>query len=357
MRLNASVRILLSTAVLCAGTALAAPATTANAMTGDDVATPAAAPAEPASAALRNGREMSALFLDGDTAGAWKRFSPDMQAAMSAEALAAFRTQVAAQLGEELSIVSEDTQQLPGAEVYVRTSRWSKYEGDIVMQWAFDAEGRAAGFFVRPAAAATAEPAASRHLDRDTIARLRLPFDGEWQVVWGGRSLAENYHAANRGQRFAYDIVRVVDGNRHDGDGTSLEDYHCWDQPILAPAAGRVLAAVGNLPDQAIGTTNASQPAGNHVMLDLGNDEYALLAHLRQDSLKVGKGDTVAAGQELGRCGNSGNTSEPHLHVHLQDAPLFGEGDGLPAFFNDYLADGRRVERGEPVRGQVVSAR
>jgi hypothetical protein len=313
-----------------------------------------AAAAEAAVETLQLGREMSQLFLDGDTAAAWARFSPDMQAAMTADALAAFREQVAAQLGSELSIVSEDTQQTQGVSVYVRTSRWSLHKGDIVMQWAFDAEGRAAGFFVRPAAASA--PAASRHLERDTLARLRLPFDGEWLVVWGGRTLEQNYHAAHSGQRFAYDLVRVVDGARHLGDGRAVEQYHCWDQPILAPASGRVVGAVGDLPDQAIGTTNASQPAGNHVMLDLGRNEYMLLAHLRQGSLEVATGDTVAAGQPLGRCGNSGNTSEPHLHMHLQDAPVFGQGEGLPAFFNGYLADGRHVDRGEPLQGQTVRA-
>src|SRR3546814_4096128 len=68
-------------------------------------------------------------------------------------------------------------------------------------------------------------------------------------------------------------------------------------------------------------------------MLDLGHGEYAMLAHLRRGSVAVEAGQQVAAGDELGRCGNSGNTSEPPLHLHLQDAPKFGEGNGLPVFF------------------------
>jgi murein DD-endopeptidase MepM/ murein hydrolase activator NlpD len=60
------------------------------------------------------------------------------------------------------------------------------------------------------------------------------------------------------------------------------------------------------------------------------------------------------AGDTLGLCGNSGNSSEPHLHYHLQDAPTFGKADGLPAFFVDYLADDKPVARGEPVQGQVI---
>src|SRR3546814_15367827 len=79
-----------------------------------------------------------------------------------------------------------------------------------------------------------------------------------------------------------------------------------------------------------------------------------MLAHLRRGSVAVEAGQQVAAGDELGRCGNSGNTSEPHLHLHLQDAPVFGEGNGLPAFFEDYTADGEVVARGEAVKGQTI---
>ena len=226
----------------------------------------------------------------------------------------------------------------------------------IVMQWTIGAGGKVEGFFIRPAGPPK-EPAASIHLDRDTRADLRLPFVGDWYVYWGGRTLERNYHAANPGQRFAYDFVRHRDGRSHRGDGSTLDEYYCWNESILAPADGRVVAVVDDLPDQAIGTTNTAAPAGNHVLLDLGNGEYALIAHLRRDSVRVGDGAQVAAGDMLGRCGNSGNTSEPHVHFHLQDSPAYGEGAGLPAFFNDYVADGKPVTHGEPQRGQTIRAR
>ena len=78
---------------------------------------------------------------------------------------------------------------------------------------------------------------------------------------------------------------------------------------------------------------------------------------LLNGSVAVEPGDSVSAGDRLGLCGNSGNTSEPHLHFHVQDKPRFGQGNGKPAFFNDYLADGEFVERGEPTRGQSVQHR
>ncbi|MFE2938793.1 murein hydrolase activator EnvC family protein [Streptomyces sp. NPDC059255] len=69
---------------------------------------------------------------------------------------------------------------------------------------------------------------------------------------------------------------------------------------------------------------------GNHLILDLGNGTYAAYAHLRQGSLEVGAGDRVSAGQTLARCGNSGNSSEPHLHFQLMDHPDLNAARGIP---------------------------
>src|SRR3546814_3320485 len=167
-------------------------------------------------------------------------------------------------------------------------------------------------------------------------------------LVWGGHDIEQNYHAATPGQRFAYDLLKIVDGSSHRGDGSALEDYYCWNEKILAPADGTVLEAVDGLPDQAIGTRNTKAAAGNHVMLDLGHGEYAMLAHLRRGSVAVEAGQQVAAGDELGRCGNSGHTSEQHLHLHLQDAPKFGAGNGLAGFIEHYTTHGQPVDPGEP---------
>jgi hypothetical protein len=305
-----------------------------------------------ASPTLQTGRELSKLFLQGDTDAVWARMTPQMRAALGdAPALAGFRAKVGQDLGEEREVIDESEERQQGVHIYLRTARWSKAPMPILMQWAFDDDGRVGGFVLQP----KPQVAPSKHLDYRTKADLRLPFEGDWYVFWGGRTIEQNYHAASPGQRFAYDLVRRVDGSSHRGDGSALEDYYCWNERILAPAAGTVVEVVDDLPDQAIGTRNPEAPAGNHVMLDLGNGEYALLAHMRKGSVAVETGQKIASGAELGRCGNSGNTSEPHLHVHLQDSPTFGEGEGLPAFFNHYLADGKAVERGEPVKGQTIS--
>jgi murein DD-endopeptidase MepM/ murein hydrolase activator NlpD len=166
--------------------------------------------------------------------------------------------------------------------------------------------------------------------------------------------LTDNYHVATADQRFAYDILIVKDGKSFSGDGKSIEQYFCWGEPVLAPGSGTIVTAISSLPDNDPGVMDAANPPGNHVIIDMGNDEFALLAHLQEGSVLVEPGDEVSAGDTLGLCGNSGNTSEPHIHFHIQDRPGFGNGNGKPAFFENYLSNDILVDRGEPVRGESV---
>lgn len=311
----------------------------------------AAAPALADDAVLAEGRQRSQQFLNRDFPALWSAMTPEMQQGFGTiEALEKFRSDLETGFGAESGEPEEKTLKHQGFDIYVRTARWTKSPHPVVMQWTFDSEKRIAGFFVRQAPVA----AESRYLDYQTKAALRLPFDGEWFVFWGGRTVEQNYHAADRAQRFAIDFLVRRDGVSHSGDPARLENYFCWDQQILAPADATVAAVVDGLPDQEIGQSDPNNAAGNHVVLDLGNSEFAFLAHMRRGSVAVKVGDKVAAGQELGRCGNSGNTSEPHLHFHLQTTPVLHRGEGLPAFFEDYVADGKPVARGEPVQGQLV---
>ncbi|HEU0014282.1 MAG TPA: M23 family metallopeptidase [Longimicrobium sp.] len=314
-------------------------------------AAPAAAQTHPDSAALELGRRYTRWMYEGRADSLWAVFSPQMRQALgSAENLADMRAGIEAQIGRETAVVSEEVRRAGAATIYLRITRFSIAPVPVHVTVVTDAEGIVQGMLLRPEQAA----APSGFLEYRTKAPLRLPFEGEWTVVWGGRTVEQNYHAAVRNQRFAYDLLVTRDGRTHDGDGSRPEQYYCWGRAILAPAAAMVVTAVDGLPDQTPGRMDPAHPAGNHVILDHGEGEFSLLAHLRQGSVAVRAGERVAAGQKLGECGNSGNTSEPHLHYHLQNGPEFGKAEGLPAQFNGYFADGRRVERGEPVQGQVI---
>lgn len=308
------------------------------------------------SARMELGRRYTQWLYVGQTDSLWALFSPQMrQVVPSAQAMAGMGRQMQAQLGAETEVLSErvlDPAQTQGLTVYVRSARYANAPVVLDVTVATDSAGIIHGFSVRPQP--PREPAPSSYLEYQTRTPLRLPFEGDWYVFWGGRTLAQNYHSAYRDQRFAYDIIIRRDGSSHTGDGKSLEQYHCWGQPILAPGAGTVVTALDSLPDQQPGRMDPENPPGNHVVVDHGNGEFSLLAHLRRGSVAVRAGQRVAQGQKLGECGNSGNTSEPHLHYHLQNAPGFGAGEGLPAQFNGYVADGQPVTRGEPVKGQTV---
>lgn len=169
-------------------------------------------------------------------------------------------------------------------------------------------------------------------------ATIRLPSNEELRVGWGGDNLDTNYHAAYPDQRWAYDLV--VEPAMHGGG--DLADYGCYGTPVVAPAAATVVMAVDGLPDHVPGkaSMDIKNPAGNSVALELDTGTYLLIAHLQQGSVLVKRGDQVEEGQPIGACGNSGNTSEPHIHIHHQRQNPRGRplnfSEGLPLYFRDH---------------------
>ncbi len=317
-------------------------------------AAPVAAPDGDA-ATLTMGRSTAGAFFARDTHSLWERFTPPLRAKIgSEEGIAAFRATAEKQLGTESAVLSERVERTAGVAMYVRIAKYERFDGPIKMVIGFDADRNIAAFGIRPEGKLTAAPTTKS--DYQTRAALRLPFEGAWDVAWGGRTIEQNQHAAVADQRFAYDFLVVEGGTTHRGDGTRNEDYFAYGRPVLAPAAGRVVAVVDGIAENVPGSMDAAHLAGNHVVLDHGNGEFSLLAHLVPGSLTVKPGDQVVAGQKLGRCGNSGHSSEPHLHYHLQTTSHVGQGEGLPAPFVEYVADGSRVARGEPTKGQHIES-
>ncbi|ALA85397.1 peptidase M23 [Stenotrophomonas maltophilia] len=303
----------------------------------------------------QQGAMLTAQFYEGHVDALWERMTPQMQVGLqSPQSLVALREQVLAGWGAETELVSEKVEKVDGFDTYLRQARFARSPAIIQVLWAIDAEGRIGGFYIRPLQTAPPQAAASGFLDYQTRTRLQLPFDDEHFVFWGGRTVEQNYHAAHAGQRFALDLLVLRDGRSHRGDGLRNDDYYCFGRPILAPADGTVVEVVEGVADNVPGQMNAAQLTGNRVILDHGNEEYSVLAHLRQGSVRVAQGQVVRSGAHLGDCGNSGNSSEPHLHYQLQAGPVFGVGEALPAQFSGYVADGQPIARGEPVKGQRI---
>jgi murein DD-endopeptidase MepM/ murein hydrolase activator NlpD len=347
-----TVRVLATIAVTAS--AAAALVFGAPAMAGARPAAAQPCPAEPGTirGAREWGRTYTQWFYDGRSACLWSRFSADLRAALTSPTrLDELRNRLIDEAGPERQVVEEDVTPWLGSTIYTRTARFSRRRDTVRLQWTVTDAGLVRAFTVRPAVA----PAPSRHLDYETRTPLRLPVEGDWFVYWGGRAVPDNYHAASDDQRFAADLLVVRDGATHRGDGADNQDYFCFGQPVVAPAAGRVVAAVDEVADNRPGTLNEQQPLGNHVVLDHGHGEYSFLAHLQEGSVSVAPGERVAAGDRVGRCGNSGRSSEPHLHHHLQTTPVPFDGAGLPAEFERYCANGEFVAEGELQRGQTVA--
>ena len=198
------------------------------------------------------------------------------------------------------------------------------------------------------------DEATSYFLDYQTITELELPFTDGWFVNWGGRTADLNYHASLVDQRFAIDVVQIVNGSTFIGNGTSNEDYYCYGDTLYAPGSGQVVEMENTIAENIPGETNTNQLFGNYVILDHGNGEFSVLAHFIKNSIIVNIGNLVSKGQVIGLCGNSGNSTEPHLHYHLQNKPSIGQGEGLPAQFRNYYANDTFVSAGEPLKGQTI---
>ncbi len=260
-----------------------------------------------------------------------------------------------AQMGALRAIERERVVETRGVWTWIARTSFEKMPVPIDLMASFTADGQIAGLLMRPAQDEKPKAYASPNLEYVTKTALHLPFRGTWDVVWGGRTIEQNYHAAYRDQRFAHDILIMKDGSTHRGDGKSLSDYYCYGQPVLAPGAGRIVWLCDSLPDNAPGQRDPAHATGNSVVIDHGNGEYSLIAHMQPHSLEVRLGDKVNAGQAIGLCGNSGNTSEPHVHYHLQDTPRPFDGEGLPVQFTGLVVDGKSVARAEVIKGQKIA--
>jgi hypothetical protein len=166
---------------------------------------------------------------------------------------------------------------------------------------------------------------------------LTAPFRGEWLVVNGGPSTLINIHYGHSNQRDALDLERLVNGKERTGDRQKWTSYPSWGETLYAPADGKIAKAVNDLDDNPVGHADGEHVAGNHVVIDMGNGRFVMMAHLQKGSVLVTEGDAVRVGQSIAKCGNSGNTSHPHLHLQVQNKPDFSAPDlkTYPILFRD----------------------
>ncbi len=194
--------------------------------------------------------------------------------------------------------------------------------------------------------------------ERNTTA-LRLPFEGQWYVFWGGDTREMNQHHDVPNQKYAFDFLAADEaGKTHAGEGTANEDYYAFGRKIVAPADGLVTDVIQGVRDNRPRSMNPYSGLGNAVFIQHTEHEVSVLAHLKQGSICVKAGDQVKAGHVLGLCGNSGNSSEPHLHYHLQNTTIIQDATGIACVFDIITVTRDGKERLEahcsPIKGDRI---
>jgi Peptidase family M23 len=118
-----------------------------------------------------------------------------------------------------------------------------------------------------------------------------------------------------------------------------LTDYYAWEKPVLSPIRGWVTWVVRDLPDGTIGSVDSDNNWGNYVVLYDERGFYVEISHFAQDSIVVNPGDRIERGSLIGRCGNSGYSPQPHIHIQVQLTPQIGSAT-VPFCFTNLIVDG-----------------
>ncbi|WP_462406585.1 M23 family metallopeptidase [Gracilibacillus sp. Marseille-QA3620] len=182
---------------------------------------------------------------------------------------------------------------------------------------------------------------------RYTKNEYRMPIQGEWFVFWGGTNQFVNYHYVYEAQRYAYDLLILKDGKSYRDSREKNERFYAFNKEIMAPADGVVVKVTDGIEDNVPGEMNPDIPEGNCIIMEHSNSEYSMMAHLKNHSILVKEGERVKKGQVIGYCGNSGNSTEAHLHFQVMNAADYLKGQSIRILFEN----GK-----EPIQGDFIHA-
>lgn len=183
---------------------------------------------------------------------------------------------------------------------------------------------------------------------------ISSPFKETVSIGWGGDNVKDNKpHGIWASERWAYDIVIEP----YNINSPKLEDYGIYNVNLYAPVEGTVVATYDGEKDIPPNTEEFLSIEGNYVYILIDKTQtYLLMNHLKENSIEVKVGDHLEVGDYIGKIGNSGSTSEPHLHIHHQKQdptkvlhPTFAE--GLPLFFYN-----QQGETSMPTAGEELEA-
>lgn len=270
-------------------------------------------------------------------------FSSEMQVALPLEKAKQFLSTLKTQIG---AIQQTEMMNNNGSVAMYKTT----FErAQMIIHLSLSKESRISGLFIKPFVDTTIPV-----MDRNAT-KLRLPFKDEWTVFWGGDTKEQNYHVEYRAQKNAFDMIIMDDnGKSFKTNGATNEDYYAFAKELLAPCEAEVVIVVDGVKDNKPGEMNPVDVTGNTVVMRTVNNEYLIFAHFKKNSIAVSEGQKVKQGQLLGLCGNSGNSSEPHLHFHIQNSKEMASSTGIKCYFERLLVNGKVMSDYSPVKGDRI---
>ena len=164
--------------------------------------------------------------------------------------------------------------------------------------------------------------------------KIALPFSGTWNVYQGFNGAWTHQGA----WKYAYDFVIKKDDKTYANQGHYLEDYYCFGQSILSPVNGYVVDCRHDLVDNYIGAVDKVNNWGNFIIIKTDSGLFVEISHLLQYSLTVKTGDYVKINTIIAKCGNSGYSPQPHIHIQVQQFGILGS-KTLPFCFSEYIKD------------------
>ena len=187
------------------------------------------------------------------------------------------------------------------------------------------------------------------------ISALKLPFNNEWTVLWGGDTKEQNYHVIDKAQKNAFDfVITNSQGKSYQNDGKSNENFYAFGKQVIAPTDGEIVLVVDGIKDNKPGIPNPLYVPGNTVIIKTKNNEYLFFAHFKQHSIVVKQSQMVKQGDLLGLCGNSGNSTEPHIHFHIQNVEDINKATGAKSYFEKIFVNEQMKKNYSPSKMEKV---
>jgi len=181
---------------------------------------------------------------------------------------------------------------------------------------------------------------------------LHLPFAGEWNVWQGVDGVWTHLGLWKHALDF---VITDAEGKTFSDSGQHLTDYFAFGKPVLAPCSGRIVKVVADLPDNPVGDVNQEHPWGNLVIIEHPEGWYVEISHFAAGSINVAEGQSIKKGALLGKCGNSGYSPQPHIHIQAQLTAVIGAATS-PVSFSGFTADGKYHSSAVPAVGSRVRA-